>query len=84
MVAADELQLRAYFIRIIDEVSGWWKRLLPEDVLECFYLACASEERCWIVSCGAACDEGDASQLYCRIVVSLEDSGTGDRYFCTF
>ena len=55
--------------------------MLSEDVLECFYFVCAFDEGC----CGSAIDdEGDAPQLYCGIVVSLEDGGAGDCYFCVF
>ena len=55
--------------------------MLSEDVLECFYFVCAFEEGC----CGGAVDdEGDASQFYCRIIVSLEDGGAGDCYSCVF
>ena len=84
MVEADELQLGTYFIRVIDEASGWWRWLLCEGVSDCFYFVGASEERCWLVSCCAAHDEGNASQLDCRIIVSLEDGGTGDSYFGVF
>ena len=84
VVVADELGLGAYLVCIVDEVSGWWRRLLPEDVLDCFYFAGASEEGCWVVVCCADRDEGDAPQFDCGIVVSLEDGGAGDRYFCVF
>ena len=47
----------------------------PEDVLDCFYFAGASEEGYWVVFCCAARDEGDTPQFDCGIIVSLEDGG---------